>query len=86
VAEGLSNALFDVIDTDGDNEITRQEFGRYLKAWDVTDPAAMETCTALDTDGDGAISRQELVRAVREFFLSNDIEAPGSALFGRATA
>ncbi|MFC9424779.1 hypothetical protein [Streptomyces sp. NPDC056987] len=32
------------------------------------------------TDGDGVISRQEFVRAVREHFLSNDPEAPGSLL------
>ncbi|MGW1128043.1 EF-hand domain-containing protein [Streptomyces sp. NPDC002526] len=36
----------------------------------------------LDTDGDGAISRHEFIRVVREHFLCNDPEAPGSILFG----
>lgn len=38
--------------------------------------------TKPDTDGDGAIPRHEFIRAVREHFLSNDPDAPGSMFFG----
>ncbi len=83
VAEGTGDVIFDVIDSDGDNQITKEEFSRFLKdVWRVEAPDAMDMFTKLDTDGDGAISRHELIRALREYFLSNDADAPGSLFFG----
>ncbi|MBJ7903609.1 EF-hand domain-containing protein [Streptomyces sp. NPDC003656] len=84
VTEGGGHAIFDVIDVDGDNEISKDEFARFLKdVWQSDAPDAMESFTRLDTDGDGAISRQEFIRAIREHYFSNDPEAPGSLFFGR---
>ncbi|MGA5321132.1 EF-hand domain-containing protein [Streptomyces seoulensis] len=84
VTEGGGHAIFDVIDVDQDNEISRAEFERFLRdVWRSEAPDAMESFTKLDTDGDGAISRQEFIRAVREHFLSNDPDAPGSMFFGQ---
>ncbi|MFK4107462.1 EF-hand domain-containing protein [Streptomyces sp. NPDC002176] len=84
VTEGGGHAIFDVIDVDGDNEISKDEFARFLRdVWKSEAPDAMDMFTKLDTDGDGAISRHEFIRAVREHFLSNDPEAPGSLFFGR---
>ncbi|WP_405009848.1 EF-hand domain-containing protein [Kitasatospora sp. NBC_01539] len=83
VTEGGGHAIFDVIDVNGDNEISKDEFARFLRdVWKTDAPDAMDTFTKLDTDGDGAISRQEFIRAVREHFLSNDPDAPGSLFFG----
>ncbi|RVU26172.1 EF-hand domain-containing protein [Streptomyces antnestii] len=83
VADSHAHAVFDVIDTDGDNEISQDEFTRYLKdVWQVTAPA-METFVRIDTDGDGAISRQEFIRTVQEYHYSEDPDAPGSLLYGR---
>ncbi|MFJ3497576.1 EF-hand domain-containing protein [Streptomyces sp. NPDC086091] len=83
VTEGGGHAIFDVIDVDGDNEISKDEFARSLRdVWKIDAPDAMDSFTRLDTDGDGAISRQEFIRAVREHFLSNDPDAPGSLFFG----
>lgn len=84
VTEGGGHAIFDVIDTDGDNEISRAEFERCVRdVWRITAPDAMDSFMRLDTDGDGAISRHEFIRAVREHFFSNDPEAPGSLFFGQ---
>ncbi|MFI8192230.1 EF-hand domain-containing protein [Streptomyces sp. NPDC085946] len=83
MVEGVAHALFDVMDTDGDNTISEAEFKQYLDVWDITDPSAMDTFHELDLDGDGFISRQEFIRAVREFFYSSDLESPGSLFFGR---
>ncbi|WP_327326551.1 EF-hand domain-containing protein [Streptomyces sp. NBC_01210] len=84
VTEGGGHAIFDVIDVDGDNEISKDEFARFLRdVWKSDAPDAMDMFTKLDTDGDGAISRHEFIRAVREHFLSNDPDAPGSLFFGR---
>ncbi|GGK00089.1 calcium-binding protein [Pilimelia anulata] len=84
VAEGGGHAIFDVIDGDGDNEIAKDEFARFLRdVWKSDAPEAMESFEKLDTDGDGMISRQEFIRSIREHYLSNDPDAPGSLFFGR---
>ncbi|MEV7866871.1 EF-hand domain-containing protein [Streptomyces sp. NPDC088124] len=84
VTEGGGHVFFDVIDVDGDNEISKDEFARFLRDVRRIDaPEAMDSFTRLDTDGDGAISRHEFIRAIREHFLSHDPEAPGSLFFGR---
>ncbi|MFF8948325.1 EF-hand domain-containing protein [Streptomyces sp. NPDC014940] len=84
VTEGGGHAIFDVIDVDGDNEIGKDEFARFVRdVWRSDAPDAMYAFDKLDTDGDGAISRYEFIRAIREHFLSNDPEAPGSMFFGR---
>ncbi|MGW4891330.1 EF-hand domain-containing protein [Kitasatospora sp. NPDC004240] len=82
MVEGVPHAIFDVMDTDGDNTISKAEFKQFLDVWGITDPGAMDTFAQLDTDGDGSISRQEFIRAVREFFYSPDLEAAGSLFFG----
>ncbi|WP_328315738.1 EF-hand domain-containing protein [Streptomyces sp. NBC_00388] len=83
VTEGAGHAIFDVIDVNGDNEISKDEFARALRdVWRIDAPDAMDSFMRLDTDGDGAISRQEFIRAIREHFLSNDPDAPGSLFFG----
>ncbi|AEH09612.1 MULTISPECIES: EF-hand domain-containing protein [Protofrankia] len=82
--EGLPHAVFDVIDVNGDNEVSGDEFARYTQdVWGIAAPDALEAFTALDIDGDGLISRQEFIRAFREFYFSSDLHAPGSLLFGR---
>ncbi|MEU2679108.1 EF-hand domain-containing protein [Streptomyces sp. NPDC007107] len=83
VTEGGGHAIFDIIDSDGDNEISKAEFVRFLRdVWRTDAPDAMEMFEKLDTDSDGTISRQEFIRAVREHFLSNDPDAPGGLFFG----
>ncbi|GAA1321053.1 calcium binding protein CalD [Streptomyces sanglieri] len=83
MVEGIPHAIFDIMDVDGDNTISKHEFKKYLDVWNITDPSAMDTFAQLDTDGDGAISRQEFIRAFREFFYSQDLNAAGSLFFGR---
>ncbi|MFF5859839.1 EF-hand domain-containing protein [Streptomyces sp. NPDC012751] len=82
--DGTGHAFFDVIDSDGDNEISKEEFLRLLTdVWKVTDPAALDVFVRIDNDGDGAISRSEFIRTIREYYLSSDPEAPGSVIFGQ---
>ncbi|MQS09014.1 EF-hand domain-containing protein [Streptomyces alkaliphilus] len=84
VTEGGGHAIFDVIDVDGDNEISKDEFARFLRDVRRSDaPDAMEMFPLLDVDGDGMISRMEFIRAIREHYLSHDPNAPGSMFFGR---
>ncbi|MFR9726852.1 EF-hand domain-containing protein [Streptomyces sp. MS19] len=80
--EGLSHAVFDIMDRDSDNAIGRSEFQQYLTVWGIAHPGAVEAFDQLDLDGDGYVSQQEFLRATREFHYSSDLNAPGSLLFG----
>lgn len=83
LADGTGHVIFDVIDVNGDNEIGKDEFTRFLKDVSRVEGAgAVEAFIKLDTDGDGTISRQEFIRAAREHHFSNDPDAPGSLFFG----
>ncbi len=83
VVNGLSHALFDVMDTDDDGLITRDEFARLLELRGLTSPDAKGMFGGLDRDEDGYISRQEYVRSWWEFFNSDDPTAPGCLYLGR---
>ncbi|MEU5306880.1 EF-hand domain-containing protein [Streptomyces noursei] len=77
------NAVFDVIDTDGDGQISEEEFARLQQVWGVTAKNAIETFRANDADGDGMLSRQELIKGIREYFASPNYDHPGNWFFGR---
>jgi Ca2+-binding EF-hand superfamily protein len=82
MVEGLGHVIFDLVDNNGDNEITKDEFTRLLRdVWKVSAPDAMNTFDQLDTDGDGSVSRQEFIRATREYFYSNDRKSAGQVFF-----
>ncbi|CAL9295782.1 MULTISPECIES: EF-hand domain-containing protein [unclassified Streptomyces] len=84
VVDGLARTTFDVIDVDGDLQISKEEFLRFQRdVWAVEAPEAMDVFDRVDIDGDGSISHMEFIRTVREYFLSMDPEAPGSMIFGR---
>lgn len=64
--------------------ITKDEYEAWLAAWDVQDPGrAFET---LDRTGKGVLTQDDVVQAVKEFYLSNDPEAPGNDLYGELPA
>ncbi|WP_435108314.1 EF-hand domain-containing protein [Nocardiopsis synnemataformans] len=80
--DGLPHAVFDLIDADGDNEISVQEGNRFLESQKTVSHDAVRRFAKLDADGDGRISRQEFIRAHREFLHSADPEAAGGVAFG----
>ncbi|MCK9898240.1 EF-hand domain-containing protein [Frankia sp. AgB32] len=82
LAEGLPHSIFDAIDRDGDNEIDKEEFDRYLKAWGTKPADGAEVFSRLDTDGDGRVSRWEFIRSWREFFFSDSSDAAGVFYLG----
>ncbi|WP_329012343.1 EF-hand domain-containing protein [Streptomyces sp. NBC_00690] len=85
VADGLGHVLFDVIDVNGDNEISREEFTRFLTdVWALEEADALKAFRTLDTSSDDTVSRPEFLKAIREYFLLSDPDAPGSLFFGSA--
>ncbi|MEU8445915.1 EF-hand domain-containing protein [Streptomyces microflavus] len=85
VADGLGHVLFDVIDVNSDNEISREEYTRFLTdVWSLQEAEALQAFRTLDTDSDDTVSRPEFLQAIRQYFLLNDPDAPGSLFFGPA--
>ncbi|XVS61323.1 EF-hand domain-containing protein [Actinosynnema sp. CA-299493] len=83
LVDGLSHALFDVMDGNDDGLVDRAEFARLLSLRGFTGPAADGVFDGLDLDRDGFISRPEYVRSWRDFFFADDPDSPGTRYLGR---
>lgn len=75
-----AKATFDAIDTTGNGEITEDEYAEWLAAWGAD--GASEAFRRLDRSDDGVLTKEDLTEATLEFYLANDPDAPGNALFG----
>lgn len=78
----LSARLFDLFDTDEDGVIRADEFCDFYSAYGLSAALARKVFVDLDQNSDGALSRDELLIVGREFYRSDDPEAPGNKLFG----
>lgn len=80
--ENYVGGLFDNFDADNDGYIDLDEFIDLFVAYRIEVRFAAKAFRKLDLNKDNLISRGELITAVKEFFRSNDPEAPGNWLFG----
>jgi Ca2+-binding EF-hand superfamily protein len=81
--EDLAQAVFNVLDVDGDKRISRDEFARYLDFCEISSSDAAIIFRRLDLDGDAAISQREVARSLRAFHLYNDdLNTPGGIFLG----
>jgi Ca2+-binding EF-hand superfamily protein len=78
--EQAGTATFQTIDTTGSGEITKDEFENWLAAWGAE--GSGEAFDRLDRSGNGHLTREDLVEATKEFYLSDDPDAPGTVLYG----
>lgn len=69
--------------TTGDGAITEDEYTEWLDAWGAKN--SEQAFHRLDRNGSGHLSETDLIEAVKEFYLSNDPDAPGNALYGELT-
>lgn len=79
--EKVARSTFRAIDRSKSGKIAEHEFSNWLAAWDVHDPAYV--FQRLDRDDDGVLTEKDLTEATKEFYLSNDPDAPGNVLYGR---
>lgn len=73
---------FEMIDEDGDGEISMQEWIKYSKAIGVDPEHARQSFVAMDTDGDGVVKSNEFLAYNSEFFYSTEDTLNSSILFG----
>ena len=78
-----AHRTFSVIDADGDGRIDRSEYARWIGSWGLGFDAE-RNFDRLGPDADGYLDEEKAVQLVKEFFLSNDPEAPGNFLYGPA--
>jgi Ca2+-binding EF-hand superfamily protein len=81
--EDIAQAIFNVLDVDGDKRINRDEFARYLAFCEIPSTDATIIFQRLDLDGDAFISQREVARSLRAFHLYNDdLNTPGGIFLG----
>lgn len=78
--ERVARHTFRAIDRTDSGTVTEEEFANWLQAWDVDH---IETVfRRLDRDNTGHLVEEDLTEAIKEFYLSNDPDAPGNVLYG----
>lgn len=82
VGEPIAEAVFSMLDRNGDGAVTADEYAWLYSSGGLDPSLAHAAFQRLDVDHDGRVSPAELSRLLREFFRSNDPEAPGNWLFG----
>lgn len=78
--------LFDNFDTDKDGYISLDEFIDLFVSYRIEVRFAAKAFRKIDLNHDSLISRGELIKAVKEFFRSDDPDAPGNWLFGKGVS
>ncbi|MGK5630375.1 EF-hand domain-containing protein [Streptomyces sp. URMC 123] len=82
------DAFVEAGDADRDGRLSQSEFLALYRATfpSLAQEEIVEAFRHLDRDGDGYISRQEFSDDIREYLLSDDVNAPGNWFLGRVDA
>lgn len=81
--ENFVGEIFDHFDADKDGYIDLDEYIELFVGYRIEVRFSAKSFRKLDLNRDDLISRGELIKAVKEYFRSDDPEAPGNWLFGR---
>lgn len=81
----LAEAFLAIADNDQDGQVSPAEFRAFLAGHfpNLSEADATEAFSHLDTDGDGYLSADEFVRAIIEYWSSDDANAPGNWWMGQ---
>lgn len=80
--QDYADSLLKMWDRDGDGRLSDAEYVALSGCFGVPEEAAREAFDHLDREADGYISAEEFLKAVEEFYLSDDPDAPGNWLIG----
>lgn len=78
----VAETIFDLIDDDHSGTLDIEELTNWANAYGVCADDAERAIRALDRNGDGVLDQDEVQQALREFYTSDDPQAPGNLIFG----
>ena len=73
---------FEIIDSDGNGEISFKEWVDYYKALGIDTAQAKASFNAMDTNGDSIVSKEEFVAFNEEFYFTVENKLKSSILYG----
>ena len=80
---GWIDALYQIIDADGDGRIDAREYAQWIDALGLAGDTDTDAAfRGFDKNADGYLSREEFALANQQFWLSRDAHAPGHRLIG----
>lgn len=80
----VAQVIAELLDADGDGQISRDDYVRLVIQFDGIDKnTAEQGFRRLDKSGDGAVSVAELAAGWHQMMNSTDASAPGAALLGK---
>jgi Ca2+-binding EF-hand superfamily protein len=82
VALPFAVAVFDIADSDNDGKISLDEMIAAQSKAGISESETRRVFDKLDTDDDGYVERDEYAAAIREFYMSDDPNAPGNLMAG----
>ena len=75
--------MFQLMDQNGDEKITLEEYGEWMRSFRIGEQSITEEVfQKLDLNGNGTLSQEELLQLTREFFYSDDPDARGNWALG----
>lgn len=78
----MTNFVQELLDSDGDGNVSLEEYEAFLKAFGVNSEQARSCFAGLDRNNDGVLTRMELLDLVLEYYRTDDPKAPGNQFFG----
>lgn len=78
----VAQTIFDLIDDDDSGTLEVEELANWANAYGVCADDAERAFRALDRNGDGVLDLEEVQQALKEFYTSDDPDAPGNRIFG----
>jgi Ca2+-binding EF-hand superfamily protein len=83
IVDAFTAFVQDLLDSDGDGLVHLEDYLALARAHNIDEVQAKETFSAFDENGDGVLALDEVSTLVRQFYLSDDADAPGNELFGK---